>query len=164
MEKSCAKALGQKLRSIRQQQSLSLQGVEQKSGGRWKAVVIGSYERGDRAVTVAKLAELADFYQVPVVELLPESSTTGGGSEPPAKLTLNLEALSQVEVEQAGPLVRYAASIQSQRGDYNGKVLSIRQEDLRALAAIYDESPAGLADMLINWGVLPAEARSAAEG
>jgi transcriptional regulator with XRE-family HTH domain len=164
MEKSYAKALGQKLRSIRQQQRLSLQGVEQKSDGRWKAVVIGSYERGDRAVTVAKLAELADFYQVPVVELLPESSTTGAGAEPPAKLTLNLEALGQVNAEQAGPLVRYAASIQSQRGDYNGKVLSIRQEDLRALAAIYDESPGGLADMLIGWGVLPAEARSAAEG
>ena len=46
-----AKALGAKLRAIRQQQGLSLHGVEQKSGGRWKAVVVGSYERGDRAVT-----------------------------------------------------------------------------------------------------------------
>jgi predicted transcriptional regulator len=62
-----AKALGSKLRGIRQQQGLSLHGVEQKSGGRWKAVVVGSYERGDRAVTVQKLAELADFYGVPVV-------------------------------------------------------------------------------------------------
>ena len=53
-----AKALGGKLRAIRQQQGLSLHGVEQKSGGRWKAVVVGSYERGDRAVTVQKLAEL----------------------------------------------------------------------------------------------------------
>ena len=60
-----AKALGAKLRAIRQQQGLSLHGVEQKSGGRWKAVVVGSYERGDRAVTVQRLAELADFYGVP---------------------------------------------------------------------------------------------------
>ncbi|MGH3547401.1 MAG: helix-turn-helix domain-containing protein, partial [Pseudonocardiaceae bacterium] len=67
-----AKALGSKLRGIRQQQGLSLHGVEQKSAGRWKAVVVGSYERGDRAVTVQKLAELADFYGVPVPELLPE--------------------------------------------------------------------------------------------
>ncbi|MGH3984391.1 MAG: transcriptional regulator, partial [Pseudonocardiaceae bacterium] len=43
-----AKALGSKLRGIRQQQGLSLHGVEQKSAGRWKAVVVGSYERGDR--------------------------------------------------------------------------------------------------------------------
>ena len=71
-----AKALGGKLRAIRQQQGLSLHGVEQKSGGRWKAVVVGSYERGDRAVTVQKLAELADFYGVPVAELLPEGRVT----------------------------------------------------------------------------------------
>src|SRR3981081_2680554 len=60
-----AKALGAKLRGIRQQQGLSLHGVEQKSGGRWKAVVVGSYERGDRAVTVQQLAEPAAFYCVP---------------------------------------------------------------------------------------------------
>ena len=157
-----AKALGARLRAIRQQQGLSLHGVEQKSEGRWKAVVVGSYERGDRAVTVARLAELADFSGVPVSELLPD----GGNNHAidlPAKLTLDLTALAAVEHERAGPLARYTASIQSQRGDYNGKVLSIRSDDLRALAAIYDASPAGLADMLIEWGVLTPEARAAIE-
>ena len=36
-----AKALGARLRAIRQQQGLSLHGVEEKSVGRWKAVVVG---------------------------------------------------------------------------------------------------------------------------
>jgi transcriptional regulator with XRE-family HTH domain len=72
-----ARALGGRLRAIRTQQNLSLHGVEEKSEGRWKAVVVGSYERGDRAVTVQRLAELADFYGVPVSELLPESSPGG---------------------------------------------------------------------------------------
>src|SRR5438309_7876519 len=72
MPSEYAKSLGSRLRSIRQQQGLSLQGVEEKSAGRWKAVVVGSYERGDRAVTVSRLAELAEFYRVPVAELLPE--------------------------------------------------------------------------------------------
>ena len=70
-----ARALGARLRAIRTQQHLSLHGVERKSGGKWKAVVVGSYERGDRSVTVAKLAELAEFYGVPVSELLPEGSS-----------------------------------------------------------------------------------------
>jgi transcriptional regulator with XRE-family HTH domain len=153
-----ARALGSKLRSIRQQQGLSLQGVEQKSQGRWKAVVIGSYERGDRAVTVSKLAELADFYGVPVVELLPDAAGRAA-VEPPAKLILDLERLSSVPDEKAGPLIRYAASIQSQRGDYNGRILSIRHEDLRALSVIYDLSSSALADELIEWGVLNPEAR-----
>lgn len=151
-----AKALGNRLRAIRQQQGLSLQKVEQKSQGRWKAVVIGSYERGDRAVTVARLAELAEFYGVPLNELLPESDPRKQG-EPPAKLMIDLTALASLEGEDMGPLSRYIASIQSQRGDYNGRVLTIRQEDLRALAAIYDASPAGLAENLTDWGVLRTE-------
>ncbi|HEY5336491.1 MAG TPA: helix-turn-helix transcriptional regulator, partial [Mycobacteriales bacterium] len=71
-----AKALGARLRAIRAQQGLSLHGVEEKSHGRWKAVVVGSYERGDRAVTVQRLAELAEFYGVPVAELLPAAAAT----------------------------------------------------------------------------------------
>ena len=69
MSTDYSRALGARLRAIRNQQGLSLQGVEDKSHGRWKAVVVGSYERGDRAVTVQRLSELAVFYGVPVSEL-----------------------------------------------------------------------------------------------
>jgi transcriptional regulator with XRE-family HTH domain len=155
-----AKALGVRLRTIRTQQGLSLHGVEEKSRGRWKAVVVGSYERGDRAVTVQKLAELADFYGVPIAELVP-GGTPSAATEPPPRLIIDLERLHQVPIDKAGPLMRYAATIQSQRGDYNGKVLSIRQADLRTLAVIYDEPPSALIEELISWRVLNAEARGA---
>jgi transcriptional regulator with XRE-family HTH domain len=157
-----AKALGARLRAIRTQQGLSLHGVEEKSQGRWKAVVVGSYERGDRAVTVQRLAELADFYGVPVNELLPDGAATPA-SEPAARIIIDLEQLSSVPPEKAAPLARYAATIQSQRGDYNGRILSIRQEDLRSLAVIYDASPSALTEQLIDWGVLSADARRALE-
>jgi hypothetical protein len=39
-------------------------------------------------------------------------------------------------------------------------VLSVRHEDLRSLAVIYDKSPADLTEELISWGVLDADARS----
>ena len=157
-----AKALGARLRAIRTQQGLSLHGVEEKSRGRWKAVVVGSYERGDRAVTVQKLAELAAFYGVPVSELLPEGASAPAVELAP-RLVLDLEKLSEVPAAEAGLLARYARTIQSQRGDYNGRVLSIRQEDLRSLAVIYDASPTALTEQLIGWGVLNAEARRALE-
>jgi transcriptional regulator with XRE-family HTH domain len=160
MASEYGRALGARLRAIRTQQGLSLHGVEEKSEGRWKAVVVGSYERGDRAVTVQRLAELADFYGVPVSELLPEG-TPGGAAEPPPRLVIDLERLSSVPAEKAGPLARYAATIQSQRGDYNGRILSIRQDDLRTLAVIYDQSPSVLTEQLITWGVLNPEARRA---
>jgi transcriptional regulator with XRE-family HTH domain len=159
-----AKALGARLRAIRTQQGLSLHGVEEKSHGRWKAVVVGSYERGDRAVTVQRLSELADFYGVPVAELLPETTAaSAAANEPAPRLIIDLEQLSTVPPQQSAPLARYAATIQSQRGDYNGRVLSIRQEDLRSLAVIYDASPTALTEQLIGWGVLNAEARRALE-
>lgn len=155
MSQDYAHALGARLRAIRMQQGLSLHGVEEKSDGQWKAVVVGSYERGDRAVTVAKLADLAEFYGIPVAELLPESRPSRRGMSAP-KLVIDLQRLAELPAEKAGPLARYAAAIQSQRGDYNGKVLTIRSEDLRSLAVIYDLSPEDLTEQLVEWGVLPA--------
>ena len=40
-------------------------------------------------------------------------------------------------------------------------MLSIRNDDLRTLAVIYDVPPAVLAEQLIAWGVLNADARRA---
>lgn len=150
-----ARALGARLRAIRNQQGLSLQRVEDKSDGKWKAVVVGSYERGDRAVTVQRLSELAAFYGVPAVELLPDPRPSSAELNV-EKIVLDLEALGSVPVDEAGPLARYASTIQAQRHEYNGRVLSIRAEDLRSLAIIYDMAPSELSERLQDWGVLSA--------
>src|SRR5207342_646872 len=110
-----ARALGSKLRAIRAQQHLSLHGVERKSGGKWKAVVVGSYERGDRAVSVQRLAELAEFYGVPVGELLPREHVPASGTSGLAKIVLNLERLQTLPIEDAAQLARFVAAIQRQR-------------------------------------------------
>lgn len=153
-----AHALGARLRAVRNQQGLSLHGVEEKSAGRWKAVVVGSYERGDRAITVTKLAELAEFYSVPITDLLPDVQLGSGGSNggsPASKLVIDLERLAELPTYQAGPLARYAATIQAQRGDFQGRSLTIRAEDLRSLAVIYGVGAQTLAEQFVEWGVLP---------
>lgn len=63
-----------KLRYARQAKGWTLADVEAKSYGKHKAVVIGSYERGQRTISVKKLIELSNFYGVPVTDFfdLPE--------------------------------------------------------------------------------------------
>lgn len=73
-ERDHEREIGARLRAARQQQRLSLRDVEEKSGGRWKAVVVGSYERGERAVTAARLCLLAAFYGIPVERLICDTS------------------------------------------------------------------------------------------
>jgi len=65
---------------------------------------------------------------------------------------------------QAGPLARYASTIQSHRDDDNGKVLTIRERDLQSLAAVYDVQPDNLTEMLVGWGVLVAEPPGSCDG
>jgi transcriptional regulator with XRE-family HTH domain len=147
--------LGNRLRAIRQQQGLTLQQVEELSGGKWKAVVVGSYERGDRAVSVAKLAELGEFYNVPVSELLPKEDMPAPTTTAPSKVMLDLRRLSRSDLDpELKPVSRFAHTIQLQRGDFNGNVLTIRGEDLRALSVIYGTDPEDLVIRLEDEGIL----------
>src|SRR5260370_7923092 len=132
MPSEYAKTLGARLRAIRTQQGLSLHGVEEKSRGRWKAVVVGSYERGDRSVTVQKLAELAEFYGVPVSELLP-GDVLPTLLAPSPKLVIDLERMAQLPKDKAGPLPRYVATIHSHRAHYNAPALSLPHQHLPSL-------------------------------
>jgi transcriptional regulator with XRE-family HTH domain len=50
------------------------------SNGKYKSVVVGSYERGTRAISVNRLIELAELYEVPITEFFGLSNT----NNPPA--------------------------------------------------------------------------------
>ncbi|MBW3661943.1 MAG: transcriptional regulator [Actinobacteria bacterium] len=150
--------LGERLRAIRQQQDLTLQDIETRTGGAWKAVVVGSYERGDRAVSIAKLAELARFYGVPLSELLPRP-THAAPPDSEAGLPRTVLDLTRLEHaasgrEDLGLINRYTRRIQLERGDYNGRVLTLRQDDVRALSAVCDVEPSALIDQLRDEDVL----------
>jgi transcriptional regulator with XRE-family HTH domain len=152
-----AKAVGARLRAVRKQQQLSLYGVEIKSRGRWKAVVVGSYERGDRAVSARRLSELADFYGVPVGDLLPPDrggSCNGGGAPSLSRVVLNLDKVAALSDQNADALKRFVVSIQRQRGGPTNRILGVRHEDLRTLALMYDSTITALTKRLGGWQVL----------
>jgi hypothetical protein len=93
-----------------------------------------------------------------VAELLPEGS--GVRHESAGKIVLDLEKLYDQTDAELSYVGKYARAIQQQRGDYNGRVLSIRADDLRALAIVYDSSPSGLVEKLTEAGVLVTDPRA----
>ena len=156
---SYAQQVGDRLRNIRLQKGLSLHDVEERSTKEFKASVLGAYERGERSISVPRLQRLARFYGVRVDHLLPRvggSSTTNGDAPADVlseSVCIDLQALEENSEPEARTLSRYLALIQMQRGDFNGKVLTIRRDDVRALAAILDQSPEGLVQRLAELGI-----------
>jgi transcriptional regulator with XRE-family HTH domain len=71
LARQAQRALGRRLREIRKAAGLSLPAVEAKSAGVWKAAAVGTYERGERAMTVHRLVRLCDWYGVTIWEVVP---------------------------------------------------------------------------------------------
>lgn len=138
--------VGERLRQIRRQKGLSLQDVEAGSNQEFKASVLGAYERGERAISVPRLHRLAAFYNVPADQLLPRDDADGRvvdltgapGSDATGSVTLDLMRLRELDEPGAELLMRYLSMIQVQRQDFNGRMLTIRRDDLRAIACILD--------------------------
>lgn len=146
-DRNHALAIGARLRRVRHQQGMSLADVQAQSEGRWKAVVVGAYERGDRTVTLSRLADLAEFYDVPLGDLLPDpgraSKATAG------RITLDLVRLDASPARsELAVLARYASRIARKRGDHNGRILTLRAGDLETVALAVDLSPEELQQRL----------------
>ena len=98
---------------------------------------------------MAKLARLAEFYNVPLHDLHPvgrgrrQRRRVDPDSLP--RVCLDLTRLPEEDGDPAlTAMARYARRIQIERGDYNGRVLTIRREDLHAISLAFGMDPAQL--------------------
>lgn len=153
-----ARSVGFRLRAIRRQKHMSLQEVERDSDLEFKASVLGAYERGERAISVPRLHRLARFYRVPVSQLLPPEEGEADSQVPPVehgrgKLVIDLTHLDQLPTPEGDLLSRFLGMIQVQRQDFNGRVLTIRGDDLRAVACILNVPVDGVRDRLEELGI-----------
>jgi transcriptional regulator with XRE-family HTH domain len=164
-----AQRVGERLRAVRKQKRLSLQAVEAASGQEFKASVLGAYERGERAISVPRLQRLAAFYAVPVDQLLPRdigAITPAGAGKPSEaevrgavaedqdeKVTIDLTRLDGVAAPERDLLRRYLGMIQVQRQDFNGRMITIRADDVRAIACLFDLSADGMRRRLDDLGL-----------
>jgi transcriptional regulator with XRE-family HTH domain len=170
-----AQAVGARLRSMRKQMRLSLQAVEAMSEQEFKASVLGAYERGERAISVPRLQRLAKLYDVPVDQLLPPDDmavtrwgvngsaedhdpqdgrrpkSAGSGTD---KVAIDLTKLHTVSGPERDLLRRFLSMIQVHRQDFNGRMITIRAEDVRAIACLFGVTPDSMGTRLDELGLL----------
>ncbi len=144
-DSSYTRLVGLRLRAVRRQKRLSLHDVETDSGKEFKASVLGAYERGERAISVPRLQRLSAFYGVPVDQLLPPMSSTGDDGLTASErrgqvrgITIDLHRLDSLSTHEAALLSRYVGMIKSQRYGFAGSELTMRREDLNALAVLLE--------------------------
>ena len=130
-----------RLRQIRQAKGWSLADVEIASKGVIKAVVLGSYERCDRTLSIKRAIQLTTFFDVPFDHLFKsqENPKTVRENRSTERIILDLRAL-QSAPQEAEVFKNFTTWIIAQRCDWNGEVLSIRKIDLEMLALLNHSS------------------------
>jgi transcriptional regulator with XRE-family HTH domain len=133
-----------RLRAIRISRSLSLSDVEALSKGGLKAVVLGSYERGARTLSVKRAITIAALYDVPLSQLFTEELPVEVISA--ERTVIDLRAVNKRAHEATHPsnenyllLARLAQRVVRSRQDWNGEVLSIRQSDMETISVLFDQ-------------------------
>ena len=160
MSPAYARHVGERLRNIRRQQGLSLQAVEEQSDREFKASVLGAYERGERIISVLRLQRLARLYGVPVDQLLPKMSADADfgsdrstDADHKGPITIDLSRLESLDAPEREVNRRYIGMIQIQRGDFNGRLITIRAEDVKALARVFERDESGMRTRIDELGI-----------
>ena len=150
--------LGERIRSFRRQKFLALQDVYRISEGEFKSSVLGAYERGDRAVSFPRLCRLAEVYGVPVDVMLPRTDTNSGldpsDRDAESAIAINIRQLVLMTGDAAGPIATYVRGLQIRRQDFNGAIITLREADAEAIAAMLRVPRHELVDRLEDLGLL----------
>jgi transcriptional regulator with XRE-family HTH domain len=135
--------VGLRLRAMRLARSWSLSDVEVRSNGLLKAVVLGSYERSSRTLSVKRALQIAELYDIPIEQIF--SRKVGLSDSITGRIMLDLRAINiraqQVERPNSDRYLiisRLAKRIIYKRQDWNGEILSLRETDVAAISMALD--------------------------
>ncbi len=148
-----ARGVAERIRSLRRERGWSLADVERLSRGSLKAVVLGSYERGDRALSLNRAIEIANIFSIPLTHLLAAPQKT---APVPTRATMMIDlrrvrSLSEQPARTKDQALHTLSSlvvwIANLRCDWNGEIMSLRESDraILALMTMMNE------DDLLNW-------------
>lgn len=158
-----AKSIAERLRKLRRERGWSLADVEKISKGSLKAVVLGSYERCDRTLSLNRAIELANIFSIPLIHLLAEPERS---APIPTRATMmvDLRRIRTLAETSAGredrildTLSVFLAWIATRRSDWNGEVMSLREGDIATLALMTLLNESDVLEWLTSNKVLATE-------
>jgi len=115
-----------RLRLIREARHLTLLQAAKLTKGNISAIALGSYERGDRSVSAAKLITIANMYQVPIAELFEKQRNF----MPEERISIDVRKILTTSNPAAQKITEVLRNIARMRGDWNGEVISLRAQDI----------------------------------
>lgn len=147
------KSVALRLRALRKARGWTLHDIETKSHGSIKSVVMGSYERGSRAISLARCLELANLFTIPIAELLapPEDQITK--SLEIERFDLRQSAVLAMKGGEFRSLHNFLIAIAQRRGDWNGEILTLRSTDLDILTLLLAMNRSQLGQWLTQWKI-----------
>jgi transcriptional regulator with XRE-family HTH domain len=125
-----------RLRALRRSKGFTLHECEELSHGEFKAVVLGSYERGTRAISLARLDRLAELFEVPLQYFFGEKVQQMSSGDDGLIFDLRRIRKLTLDSEKISPVKRYLTTIARKRSDWNGEVMSLRRSDSAVLELI----------------------------
>lgn len=129
-----------RIRALRRERGWSLADVERISKGTLKAVVLGSYERGDRSLSISRAIEIARIFSIPLQHLLGAPDKSAVASSCPRLLVdlrrtrLLAEDPIRSQDRRMQSFYAFLVWIANRRGDWNGEILSLRESDRAILS------------------------------
>ncbi|MDP1721201.1 MAG: helix-turn-helix domain-containing protein [Candidatus Nanopelagicaceae bacterium] len=139
-----------RIRRIRKDHGWSLADVQKLSKGHFKAVVLGSYERGDRSMSLQRAIDLAALYQVPLHYLIQDEELPFRTLRNALILDLRRVRSHSAVDEKSRLLATFAEWISHQRNDWNGEVMTLRAGDLSLLGLLLFSSEVAVEEWLVE--------------
>ena len=117
---------------------------------------MGSYERGSRAISLARTIEIANLFTIPLSELIEEPTTISSRND--EFLIFDLRRLREISNKNQSDAIckinAFLGAICARRRDWNGEVLTLRSADLDTLTLLLSMTTSEVQELLSHQRLL----------
>ena len=117
---------------------------------------MGSYERGSRAISLARTIDIANLFTIPLSELIEEPTTISSRND--EFLLFDLRRLREIASKNQSDAISkinaFLGAICARRRDWNGEVLTLRSADFDTLTLLLSMTTSEVQELLSHQRLL----------